>query len=501
MNELIKVRKYMEQFNMAEKGESVIVGVSGGADSVCLYKILLELKNYFDIDIIAVHIHHGIRGEEADRDMNFVENMCKNDGVKFRCYKYDVPGYAKTNGLSEEEAGRTLRYKAFDEVAKELISNGRSIKIAVAHNRNDNAETFIHNLCRGSGLKGLAGIPYKNGSIIRPVLCLTREEIEMYLSEHNITHIDDSTNFTEDYTRNKIRHRVLPYLNENINDNSISHICQAADELREIEDYLSEITNYAYENIVSEHNNCIYINRKALADEKEIIQKRIVRACIEKAAEKLKDITRKHIEDVIDLCGRQTGRYIMLPYGIIARVQYDNIIIERENVSKAGDEKNIKKDIRKDIGKDIGKDIRNDGVYTLGEEEFDVRIIDVEKEGINIKFLINQLKNYQNLYTKCFDYDKIQFTVQLRYRESEDYVVINAKGQRKKLKSFFVDNKIPAEKRGLIPVFADGSHIIWIVGHRISEEYKVTEDTKHLLIISRLERKENQNAGQNQSVD
>ena len=198
MNELIKVRKYMEQFNMAEKGESVIVGVSGGADSVCLYKILLELKNYFDIDIIAVHIHHGIRGDEADRDMNFVENMCKNDGVKFKCYKYNVPEYAKANGLSEEEAGRMLRYKAFDEVAKELISNGRSVKIAVAHNRNDSAETFIHNLCRGSGLKGLAGIPYKNGSIIRPVLCLTREEIERYLSEHKIEHIDDSTNFTED---------------------------------------------------------------------------------------------------------------------------------------------------------------------------------------------------------------------------------------------------------------------------------------------------------------
>lgn len=489
MNELIKVRKYMEQFNMAEKGESVIVGISGGADSVCLYKILLELKKYFDIDIIAVHIHHGIRGDEADRDMNFVENMCKNDGVKFKCYKYNVPEYAKANGLSEEEAGRTLRYKAFDEVAKELISNGRSVKIAVAHNRNDSAETFIHNLCRGSGLKGLAGIPYKNGSIIRPVLCLTREEIERYLSEHNIAHIDDSTNFTEDYTRNKIRHRVLPYLNENINDNSISHICQAADELREIEDYLSEITNYAYENIVSEHNNCIYINRKALEDEKEIIQKRVVRVCIEKAAGKLKDITRKHIEDVIDLCDRQTGRYIMLPYGIIARVQYENIILERENINKIIDEKNIEKDIRKD------------GVYTLGDEEFDVRIIDVEKEKINIKFLINQLKNYQNLYTKCFDYDKIQFTVQLRYRESEDYLVINAKGQRKKLKSFFVDNKIPAEKRGMIPVFADGSHIIWIVGHRISEEYKVTEDTRHLLIISRLERKENQNAGQNQSID
>ena len=488
MNELVKVRKYMEQFNMAEKGESVIVGVSGGADSVCLYKILLELKNYFDIDIIAVHIH-GIRGDEADRDMKFVENMCKNDGVKFKCYKYNVPEYAKANGLSEEEAGRMLRYKAFDEVAKELISNGRSVKIAVAHNRNDSAETFIHNLCRGSGLKGLAGIPYKNGSIIRPVLCLTREEIERYLSEHKIEHIDDSTNFTEDYTRNKIRHRVLPYLNENINDNSISHICQAADELREIEDYLSEITNYAYENIVSEHNKCIYINRKALADEKEIIQKRVVRVCIEKAAGKLKDITRKHVEDVIDLCGRQTGRYIMLPYGIIARVQYENIILERENINKSIDEKNIEKDIRKD------------GVYTLGDEEFDVRIIDVEKEGINIKFLINQLKNYQNLYTKCFDYDKIQFTVQLRYRESEDYLVINAKGQRKKLKSFFVDNKIPAEKRGMIPVFADGSHIIWIVGHRISEEYKVTEDTRHLLIISRLERKENQNAGQNQSID
>lgn len=494
MNELIKVREFIEKFNMIEKEDSVIVGISGGADSVCLYKMLLELREYFNIDIVAVHIHHGIRGMEADRDMGFVKDMCASDGVKFRKFEYNVPEYAKENSLSEEEAGRILRYKAFNQLAEEIISDNKKVKIAVAHNRNDSAETFIHNMCRGSGLKGLAGISYKTNRIIRPVLCLTRKEIENYLLKNDILYINDSTNFTEDYTRNKIRIRVLPYLQENINDNSLEHICQAADEVREAEEYLSEVTRTVYENIVSEYNNCVYINKRMFNEQKDIIRKRVIRLCIDRLVNKLKDITKQHIEDVLGLCSKQTGKYVMLPYGITAKAEYDNIVLRRaDNLevveSEEKQDNNIEKDNIEFLNNKADRiEIKEDGIYTLGENEFEIRIIDTENSHINIKFLINHLKKWQNLYTKCFDYDKIQFTVQLRYRETEDYFVINKAGNRKKLKSFFIDNKIVSDKRKQIPLFADGSHIMWIVGYRISEKYKITEDTKRILIISRKEK-------------
>lgn len=478
MKEIDKVKKYIEQYNMIQKEDSVIVGVSGGADSVCLYKILCELKKCMQLNIVVVHIHHGIRGEEADRDMNFVKEMCAADQNECVIYKYDVPAYAKENSLSEEEAGRILRYETFNKVADDLKM---SAKIAVAHNLNDSGETFIHNLCRGSGLKGLTGISAKQGMIIRPLLCFKRAEIENYLLENNIPFINDSTNFLEEYTRNKIRLRVLPYLQQNINNGSIEHICEAAEEINEAEEYLQAVTSKMYEKIVYEHNNCIYIKKKGLRDADVFIRKRIVRMAVYEYAKKLKDITRQHIMDILELLDKQTGKYVMLPYDILVYSEYDNIV--------------LKKKVNSDKIENSKTEINKSGIYCLEEYSFEVEILEVENANINIKFLENSLKSEQKMYTKCFDYDKIDFVVQLRFRESGDYIVVNSLGDRKKLKSYFVDEKIPGDERGKIPLFADGLHIMWIVGHRISEKYKITSDTKRILKITRKDKSEN--AGQN----
>ncbi len=470
MNELSKVKNYIEQFHMIEKEESVIVGVSGGADSVCLYKMLLTLKTYFGCDIMVVHIHHGIRGEEADRDMNFVKEMCERDNVQFECYRYNVPEYSKEKGLSEEEAGRILRYETFKKVADTLSDKDKKVKIAVAHNRNDNAETFIHNLCRGSGLKGLTGISCAMGLVIRPVLCLARDEIEEYLTEKHIEYINDSTNMSEEYTRNKIRHKVLPYLQQHINNKSLLHICQVTEEVKEAETYLSKITDGMYEKTVTEHNNCIYINKNMIKEADRFVARRVIRQAVGNKAGKLKDITRQHIEDVLELSEKQTGRQIMLPYNIKAFSEYENIVLKNTFNDK--------------IIQINATEITKPGTYEIENNVFEVEIIDIEEENINIKIFENHLKSEQKMYTKCFDYDKINFTVQLRYREPGDFLVVNYEGNRKKLKTFFIDEKIPAEERKQIPLFADGPHIMWIVGYRISEEYKITSDTKRILRIT-----------------
>ena len=194
MREIEKVKKYIHLNNMVGDTDCIIAGVSGGADSICLLCMLLDIYRDHDVTIVAVHIHHGIRGAEADRDQAFVENICNQEKIQLYKYKYNIPEYAKSLGLSEEEAGRIKRYETFRMVKNELESGGKKCVIAVAHNQNDNVETFIHNLCRGSSINGLSGIKPVSGDIIRPVLCLSRNEIETYLRENKREYIIDSTN-------------------------------------------------------------------------------------------------------------------------------------------------------------------------------------------------------------------------------------------------------------------------------------------------------------------
>ncbi|MDR1018750.1 MAG: tRNA lysidine(34) synthetase TilS, partial [Lachnospiraceae bacterium] len=215
-----KVKKFIKEKDLINSDDKILVGVSGGVDSVVLFSILLKLKASMDLELYVVHVNHGIRGANATRDEEFVKSLCDKNNISFSVICEDVPTFAKENKLSEEEAGRIIRRRSFEKIREEIGFD----KIALAHHIDDNVETFFLNICRGSGISGGRGMNSKNGYYIRPFLCLTRSEIEEYAGENNIEHIEDETNLEDEYTRNKIRHNILPYLTKEINKNSICHI-------------------------------------------------------------------------------------------------------------------------------------------------------------------------------------------------------------------------------------------------------------------------------------
>jgi tRNA(Ile)-lysidine synthase len=462
------VQSYIDEHNMIKKGDRIVLGVSGGADSVCLFHVLIQLLSLFELTLFVVHVNHGIRGEEADEDETFVKDLCEKNNIQFEAYKADVPALAKLHGITEEEAGRNIRYEAFYDCFKKNKCN----KIAIAHNKNDNAETILFHLFRGSGIKGLTGIPIIRNQIIRPILCVKREEIEVYLKENNFSYRNDRTNFTEDYSRNKIRHRIISYAQKELNNKVVEHIVNAANHLGEISSYLEKNTIKAYDKIVKKVDNVdIYeLPVNLLKEEDRVIQKGIVRLVYENLAHGLKDVEALHIEQILSLQDREVGKRFYLPYKVVAEKGYDNIIISIQT-------KNCK-----EKQTNQNPDSSSDQVLTVPGEFF----LPYMNQTVQVS-----LKNYKknmiipkNGCTKWFDYDKIKNTVLIRTRKEGDFIQIDSLGNRKKIKSLFIDDKIPREQRNQLPLIADGNHIIWVVGGRMSEAYKVSDKTKIILEIS-----------------
>lgn len=472
-----QIERYMEQFRMLEGADCVIAGVSGGADSVCLLLVLNEIRKKLDISLIVLHVNHGIRGEEALRDEVFVRELCRNLNVEYVCVHVDVPGYAKEHRLSEEEAGRELRYRALYE---RKTKHG---KIAVAHNADDQAETVLFHLCRGCGVKGLGGIAPVSGDIIRPLLETTRAEIEEYLKERGQEYITDSTNLSIDYTRNRIRHNILPVLEEEIHRGAAAHIASAARMAREAEDYLESLTKERFEaaqkkaagqSETGEWNHSrIVLDRDYLRNENPYMRKRILRRAVEQVAGRLKDIAKVHIEQLESLLLNQTGKCVQLPYSVLARNEYSVMVLEHtsENVSRD-----------KKIFQPLNVDIM--GEYICGEKKFIFEELFFANEEEMKEFLDKNIKNLKNMCTKCFDYDKLKNTVQIRNRVSGDYICVDEMGKKKKLKDYFIDEKVPRELRDEVIVLADGNEILWIVGYRTGERCKLTKDTRRVLRVT-----------------
>ncbi|SEQ31027.1 tRNA(Ile)-lysidine synthase [Lachnospiraceae bacterium RM5] len=478
-----KVQNFIRKNNMIESDDMLIVGVSGGADSICLYNLLISLG--YKEKMVVVHIHHGIRGEEADRDFLFVKDMCGKDGVKFVGYHFDVPGFARENKLSEEEAGRILRYEKFDEVLNKYGGKG---KIVIAHNKNDVCETFIYNLCRGTGIKGLTGISKNLSGIIRPILCLGRDEIEEYLKSENIEHITDSTNNSEAYTRNKIRHNVLPYLEDEINNNSMKHILMAGEELSLIEDYIEKQTDKYYaETVVAEDDKAKILLEKFIVLD-EYIKTRIIRKIFLNLAGRLKDITRIHVYDVLSLENKEVNKFVMLPYSMVAKRKHNEIIVYNVNGSekdfnqKHKDEHEICDEFR--ITKEM---LESENLFEFNGYKIKLEISKASKEIDELNECILNLKKEQKTYTKIFDYDKIKAALVLRFPKEKDYIIINTSGNKKLIKKYLKEEKTDIEMRNKIPVFYSGdmeNEALWVIGYRIGENYKIDDKTKTLLKIT-----------------
>ena len=239
------VRTTIAEHNMFNNGDTVVVGVSGGADSVMLLHCLNVIKNDYNLNIVVAHINHKIRIGTAERDAKFVEDLCEKMGIEYHLKEIDIPTFAEENSMSEEEAGRLARYSFFSELA------GKSGKIATAHNANDNVETVLMRFMRGTGVKGLSGIPYKRGNIVRPILNVSRTDIEGYIEENGLEHITDETNFENIYTRNKIRLDLIPFMQEKFNPNLINTVSESIMSYREDAEYFDNIVNELFETVVS----------------------------------------------------------------------------------------------------------------------------------------------------------------------------------------------------------------------------------------------------------
>ncbi len=438
-----KVREYIKTWQMLGREDKVIAGISGGADSICLLFMLLELKEEMGFHIAAVHVHHGLRKETADRDEAYVRSVCTKEHVDLFVYHEDVKQYAKEHGLTKEEAGREVRRRCFLEVFREQGGT----HIATAHHKNDNAETVLWNLCRGTGLKGMGGISPKNGVWIRPLLCLERREIESYLEKGGISYCTDETNLEDVYTRNRIRNHVLPFLEKNINEKSVVHIAECAAKLSRLWEYIEAESSEFIKDCRKKEDEKTVVIKERYEQVPGALKAEVMYGIVCEAAGRQKDIEDTHVKSVQELMKRQVGRRIDLPYGMEAVRCYEGIYIRKKEKTEKAEEKPL----------------------------VHMRIFEKSAESATFS---------QKNYTKWFDYAIISNTVKIRHREPGDYIVINKEGRTQKLKQYFINAKVPQELRDSIWLAADGNEIMWIVGYRQSQAYQITDHTKQILEIS-----------------
>lgn len=549
-----RVLQYMREHKMAEPGQRIIAGLSGGADSVCLLSLLSEIGEEFPIRLRAVHVHHGLRGEEADRDAAFSEELCRRLGAEFILRRADVRERAEICRISEEEAGRELRYGIFEEEAVRWEEEEASlpgscpgsapVRIAVAHHSGDNAETILYHLFRGSGLRGLSGIPPVRGRVIRPLLCLSREEILSWLSSRGLSYVTDSTNLGDGYTRNRLRNQIIPLAEREVNRGAAEHIVRAGELIGEADRFFRKRAWEVLERLMEgtlpgKEGGGLSI--PGLSKLSHIEQTYVIRAVFERMGWEMRDLSAGHVEAVLSLLSARTGAGADLPGGVRAERSYGTLILERdgknvgagrrgrekpESAGNAGAGTGGRDREEPESWKERPQNAENAGAGTgrcgrekpeswkerpqsagnakasadesaagaaapeggVCEEEGKLPRLSMEilpvseafsgkREGGEI-----QAEIPKNMYTKWFDYDRIKDTLSVRNRLPGDYVTLKG-GGRKSLKSLFIDEKIPRWERDKIPLLAEGSHVLWIIGGRISEYYRVTEQTERILKV------------------
>lgn len=470
----------MRQQNMVEPGDLIVTALSGGKDSVCLLTVLAALREELDFSLCALHVHHGIRGEEADRDALFCEELCRRRQIPFEIARVDVPAMAAAQRLSVEAAARKARYEALEAYRRRVGAS----RIAVAHHQDDQAETVLWNLFRGSGLRGIGGMSPVNGAVIRPFLGITREQLDHYARENSLDWCEDSTNGEDRYTRNRIRRHLMPMICGEVNGQAVEHICRTAVLAAEADSYLRRgalrwMEQPGHSEVIPEtarSHAVLALDGAALSGEDRLLRSYVIReACRRLGC--TADLTSAHVEAVQSLLTEARGgsavRQVTLVQGIQVRREYDRLLFGQGEAALTdltdhpeGGEEEICLPLQ---------DWEMNRVYEVrwGGKTFKLRLIAYNNSE---KFPLNR-------YTKWLNYDKMSGSLVLRRRKTGDYIRLSG-GGTKTVKAYMVDEKIPAGSRDTVPVLADGHHVLWIVGYRISEESKVDRDTRRVLEIT-----------------
>lgn len=444
---------------------SVVAGVSGGADSVCLLHALSVLRNVRLFSIFAVHINHMLRGSESDADEKFVRELCVFLDIPLFVFREDVAAFSVQTGRSVEEAGRIIRYKSFQRV---LTEKGAQY-IAVAHHSQDQAETVFLNLLRGSGVDGLCGMDDVRGTIVRPLLSVSKEDIEEYIRRNGLKYRIDASNLDNAYVRNSLRNVIFPQIQSLTGFQVMPPLLRTARILKADRDYLrKESENHYHMAVISESEKLIILKRAEINRMHAAMSGRVVRIAWEKVTGSIKSLELKHVDEVLALALKKgSGKTVDLPHGVRVTIEYDRLIVSAP-----------------------GMDEKAGPFYIPAQPPCDIAL---PGGGMRVKLRLLAMDKYSNEYekireagegslTRLFDYDRIEKGINIRSRLPGDVFYPRRSPGAKKLKDFFIDEKIPRQKREEIPLLADGKNIIWVIGLRTAENYKITEATEKILL-------------------
>ena len=439
-----------------ERGSKVLIAVSGGVDSIVLLDMFDKIKQKFNLQLHIVHINHGLRGFESDTDAEFVQKAARKYSLDFNIKKVDTQSFSYSRKVSIEEGARILRYNFFDEV---LEKTGFS-SVTTAHNIDDQAETILDHLMRGSGIRGLAGIAYSRDRLIRPLLNISRHEIEAYATREQLKYRTDTTNWELKYKRNRIRYELIPYIRRQFNPKIASILLHTGELFRETEEYLAQQAQLAFEKCLKSKSSREFIlDLDQFRSHVMVIRQYIVFHIIDLLNIHKNVVTYQMMDRILSLAqeGRSGTRFSITKSWEVLISRNDLVFHLRHNESFLF-EVNIAER------------------YSLfkGEVEFYTELIEKSE-------LPEQFDRSPNI--EYVDHDRLKFPISLRNpRPGDRFRPLNMKGE-KKLSDFFIDEKVPSYLRGRVPILECADGIIWVCGYRIDDRYKVTESTKSILCL------------------
>lgn len=442
-----KILNFINEESLLSNGDTVLVALSGGADSVFLLSFLLKYKKRFKLKLSAFHLNHNLRGIEATDDENFCRNFCKKNKIEYFSASKNVKAFAKKNKISVEEAGREIRYKELKRIARK---NGFN-KIVTAHNANDNSETVLLNLVKGTGIKGVSGIPVKRGNIIRPILVVSKDEIIAYLKKKKIPFRTDSSNLSSEYERNFLRNEIIPLLKDKLNVQLDSTLLKSSKVFRNI----SEVLDKQIDSLIL--NSTKFKKKQLLIDTDKLlkIDENLIGSFFKKIipAHFPIDLSNENIKALISLIIKQKGRRVNLPNGLTAYRESSKILISKTVKSEIGEIEIL-----------AGKKKKVDS------GELSIK-----------KILPNGVKKNKNKLIEYISGDRIKGKFILRtWRDGDRFHPLGMKGS-KKISDFLTEQRVLSHKKKEQLVLTNSGKIVWVVGLRIDDMFKLTDNSKKVI--------------------
>ena len=453
-----KILDYIRRNQMIKAKELLLLGVSGGADSLALLHFLYKKQEVLQCQIGVAHLHHGMRGVIADEDMAFVKGFCKERDIPYHGKLVDVIALAKSSGIGVEEAGRKARYDFFQEL---MIEFGYH-KIVTAHHANDQGETLLLRLIRGTGIKGAGGIRPVGDNRIRPLLEVGRKEIEAYCERYKLNYRWDNTNEDLEYSRNYIRAEIMPKL-EKLNPKTVNHLVEFTQRARDYETFLQDYVQTKMGKWITWEGEILKLVIEDWINEQELVKQEIIRSAILKAIGTLKDVETKHVNEILRQLTEGKAQWILnLPNEIVIKRRYDQLWIQKGEANKVFEE---------EYTITAGKTI-----YLTKQR---LKIVSERIDGNDIKNTQNR-KIFNEIFVDC---GKMKTNLVIRSRRVGDKIRLSGGQGHKSLKKWMIDQKIPKEMRNTLPLIVDGHIVVAIFHYYFNLDYVPNKETKNICKI------------------